>query len=36
MIMVFNATFNNNSVVSWWRKPEYVEKITDLSQVTET
>jgi len=36
--MVFNATFNNISVISWrsvnrWRKPEYPEKTTDLSQV---
>ena len=32
--MVFNATFNNISAISWrWRKPEYPEKITDLSQV---
>jgi VanZ family protein len=33
--MVFNATFNNISAISWWRKPEYPEKTTDLSQVTD-
>ena len=33
--MVFNANFNNISVISWWRKPEYLEKTTDLSQVTD-
>jgi hypothetical protein len=35
-VMVFNATFNTISVISfyWWRKPEYPEKTTDLSQVT--
>jgi hypothetical protein len=39
--MVFNATFNNISATSWglvfylWRKPEYQEKTTDLSQVTD-
>jgi hypothetical protein len=37
--MVCNATFNNISVIScefyWWRKPEYPEKTTDLSQVTD-
>jgi len=37
--MVFNATFNNISTILWgqfywWRKLEYLEKITDLSQVT--
>ena len=32
--MVFNVTFNNISVI-WWRKPEYPEKTTDLSQVTD-
>jgi len=40
--MVFNATSINISVISWrgsqlyWlRKPEYPEKTTDLSQVTD-
>jgi len=38
--MVFNATFDNISViwwrsVYWWRKPECPEKITDLTQVTD-
>jgi len=34
--MVFNATLNNISVISfWWGKAEYPEKITDLSQVTD-
>ena len=38
--MVFNATFNNITVISWqsfywWTKPEYPEKTTDLSQVTD-
>jgi hypothetical protein len=32
--MVFNATFNNISVI-WWRKSELLEKTTDLSQVTD-
>jgi hypothetical protein len=32
--MVFNATFNNISVISW-RKLKYPEKTTDLSQVTD-
>ena len=37
---VFNATFNNISVISWWqfywwRKPEYPEKTIDLLQVTD-
>jgi hypothetical protein len=27
---VFNATFNNMSVISWWRKPEYPKKTNDL------
>ena len=34
-VMVLNATFNNSSVISWWRKPEYPEKTTDLPQVTD-
>ena len=33
--MMLNATFNNISFISWWRKPEYPEKTTDLSQVTD-
>jgi hypothetical protein len=39
--MVFNATFNNISVISWrsafycWRKAEYQDKTTDLPQVTD-
>ena len=38
--MVFDATFNNISAISWlsdfwWRKPEYLEKTTDLPQVTD-
>jgi hypothetical protein len=38
--MVFNATFNNILVISWWlvywrRKPEYPVKTTNLPQVTE-
>ena len=38
--MVFNATFNNISAISWgqlywWRKPEDTEKTTDLSEVTD-
>jgi hypothetical protein len=39
--MVFNATFNNISVIYdgqfyLWMKPECTEKTTDLSQVTPT
>jgi hypothetical protein len=40
-LMVFNATFNNISAIYRggqfysWRKPEYREKTTDLSQVTD-
>ena len=40
MVVVFNATFNNISILSWaggqfywWRKPEYLENTTDLPQV---
>ena len=38
--MVFNDTFNNIKLYLggqfyWWRKPEYPEKTTDLSQVTD-
>jgi len=38
--MVFNATFNNielyhGSQFYWLRKPEYPEKTTNLSQVTD-
>ena len=40
--MVLSATFNNISVISWWSvliywwtKPEYPEKTTDLSHVTD-
>jgi hypothetical protein len=36
---MFNATFNNISVISWrsilwWRKPEFPENTNGLSQVT--
>jgi hypothetical protein len=39
-IMMFNATFNNISIISWRSvllvgKPEYPEKTTNLSQVTD-
>jgi hypothetical protein len=33
--MVFIATFNNISAISWQRKPEYLEKTTDLPIVTD-
>ena len=36
-VMVFNATFNNISVISWGlRKSRYPEKTTNLPQVTDT
>jgi len=34
-VMGFNATFNTILVISWWKKTEYPEKITDLPQVTD-
>ena len=40
-LVIFNATFNNISVISWRsallvsRKPEYQEKTADLLQVTD-
>jgi hypothetical protein len=39
--MFLNTTFNNIQLYRddqfyWWRKPEYPEKTTDLSQVTDT
>jgi hypothetical protein len=39
-VMVSNATFGNifqlyhGGQIYWWRKPEYLEKTTDLPQVT--
>jgi hypothetical protein len=38
--MVFNATFNNSSVISWWsillmEKLVYAEKTTGLPQATD-
>jgi len=40
VVMVFDATFNNISIISWrsvlwWLKREYQEKTTDLPQVTD-
>ena len=40
MVVVFSATFNNISALSWLsvlliEKPEYSNKTTDLSQVTD-
>ena len=40
-VMVFNATFNNISVIYrgcqfyWWRKTEYLEKTANLPQITD-
>ena len=33
-VMVFNTTFNNISVISWWSVLS-LEETTDLSQVTD-
>jgi cytochrome b561 len=34
--MVFNTTFNNILAISWGSvKPKYLEKTTDMSQVTD-
>ena len=38
--LVFNATFNNSSAISWrpvlmWKKPEYPERTTDHRQATD-
>ena len=27
--------YSTNEIIGWWRKPEYSEKTTDLSQVTD-
>ena len=40
MVMVFNATFNNILDILWqsaywWGKPEFLEEITNLVQVTD-
>ena len=40
MAMVFNATFNKFQLYRggqffWWRKAEYLEKNTDLLQITD-
>ena len=32
---MFNDTFNSISVILWWRKPEYLEKFTNLLQVAD-
>ena len=32
---VLNATFNDISVIYWWRKSEYPEKTTNLPQVSD-
>ena len=34
-LMVFNATFKNISQFYWWRKPQDLEKTTDLLQATD-
>ena len=39
-VRVLNVTSNNISVIwggqfKWWRKPEYLEKTTDIPQVTD-
>ena len=32
-VIVFNAPFNNVSVISWWKKQEYPVKTIELPQV---
>ena len=41
VVMKFNVTFNNITDINcggqfyWWRKQEYLEKTTDMMQVTD-
>jgi hypothetical protein len=35
MVIQQHTNFNRGGKLSWWRKPEYPEKATDLSQVTD-